>query len=185
VALQTCPNCGGRVEEGHVGCPHCYGSLGRKPDESETQPSLAFLECGESWSRSIGPCAVLGGYGFPVRVGPPLVVTADPEGFHFGSDKSVTIPMSTILAIEIGGPGRTTAGGGFIGGGFGLEGAVTGMLVSTALNALTTSTSVLTVIAVLATEGEVWMANTHVEPAAMRIELAPAFVAVRRAAVTR
>lgn len=71
-------------------------------------------------------------------------------------------------------------GGGFIGGGFGLDGAVSGMLIAGVLNALTTRTSVLTVVALTTTDGEVWFANTSVEPAALRVELAPAFVMVRR-----
>ncbi len=116
----------------------------------------------------------------------PLKVTIDPAGFHFaGEEVSEIIPMDAVTAMEIGGPGKTTRGGGFIGGGFGLEGAATGMLVATALNALTTRTDLLTVISIQAHDAEVWLAYTRAEPAALRVELAPAFVRIRQNSRTR
>lgn len=186
MSVERCPHCGGNVEPGHVGCPWCYGSLGRDADH-EVSEGPTLLASGEDWVRSLQYCEVLGGYGYPLPLGTPLRVTIDPRGFHFGrgGDPLATIPMDTIEAIEIGGPGTTSKGGGFIGGGFGLDGAVSGMLVAGVLNALTTRTSVLTVVAVLASDGEVWFAHTLAEPAAVRVELAPAFVAIRRHARQR
>lgn len=51
--LQACPHCGGRVENGHVGCPHCYGSLGRNPDDvTSTGYGYGFAV---RWSSPFGP----------------------------------------------------------------------------------------------------------------------------------
>jgi hypothetical protein len=174
VTLTRCPHCGSEVEAGLLGCPFCFGSLG-------ASPSPVTLATGEDWARTLPACQVLGGYGYPIPLGPPLTVTASAAGFTFqGAAEAVTVPMANVTAIDVGGPGRTTSGGGFIGGGFGIDGAVTGMLIATALNALTTRTSTLTVVAVIATDGEVWFGYGGAEPAAVRVELSPAFVAVRR-----
>jgi hypothetical protein len=51
-----------------------------------------------------------------------------------------------VADVKFGGPGAWRKGGGVIGGGFGVAGAAEGMLVATALNALTTRTGVTPVV---------------------------------------
>jgi hypothetical protein len=51
-----------------------------------------------------------------------------------------------VTAVEICGPGARRTGGGFIGGGFDLQGAAEAMLIAAALNMLTTRTTINTVI---------------------------------------
>jgi len=140
------------------------------------------LATGDHWRRELAACTVLGGYGYPIPVGELLTVTFEPTGVRFTAEPNhqVPIPMADLTGIEIGGPGKVSQGGGFIGGGFGLTGAVEGLAIAGILNALTTRTTVLTVVALTARDAEVWFASTAAEPAALRVELSPVFVAIRR-----
>jgi hypothetical protein len=61
-----------------------------------------------------------------------------------GDELLATTPYSAVRALAVGGPGlqveERTTGGGFIGGGFGLEGIAVGVAASSVLNMLTTKT---------------------------------------------
>jgi hypothetical protein len=74
-----------------------------------------------------------------------------------------------------------TSGGGFIGGGFGVEGAIVGIGVASLLNALTTKTNTFTFtfMQLETTDGEVFFHYGAMEPSALRMELSPVFVALR------
>jgi len=56
------------------------------------------------------------------------------------------VPYSEVEDVEIGGPGLVKTGGGFIGGGFDVTGALEGMAIASVLNAPTRRTSVKTVL---------------------------------------
>lgn len=56
------------------------------------------------------------------------------------------IVYTDVEHVEIGGPGLVRTGGGFVGGGFGAAGAIEGMAIASVLNALTTRTSIKTVV---------------------------------------
>jgi hypothetical protein len=55
------------------------------------------------------------------------------------------------------------------------------MLVATALNALTTRTTIFTVLRLDTRPGELWLGYSGAGPDVLRIELAPVFVALRDA----
>jgi hypothetical protein len=76
---------------------------------------------------------------------------------------------------------RRRSGGGFVGGGFGAEGAAEGLLIATALNMLTTRTKIDTVLCIQGTYGEVFFHITTLTPEALRIRLSPAIIAVQTA----
>jgi hypothetical protein len=80
---------------------------------------------GAGWAPKIGSTANLVIYGDRVIV----------EERH----RRTTIDLSTVTDVRIEGRSVTT-GGGFIGGGFGVKGAAEGILISSALNAMTTKT---------------------------------------------
>ena len=63
-------------------------------------------------------------------------------------------------------------GGGFIGGGFGLGGAIAGMLAASVMNAATTKTEIETNVSLTATDWAVIVVYDQVEPDALRIGLA-------------
>jgi len=91
--------------------------------------------------------SALGGYGHPFRVGTALLLA-------FGSDVVELVSATDRLEaayrdvefLRVGGPGAVTSGGGFVGGGFGLEGAAEGMAIAGLLNSLTTRTTVTTIV---------------------------------------
>jgi hypothetical protein len=94
-----------------------------------------------------------------------------------GEDQSLS--WSDLVGIEILGPGKVTSGGGFFGGGLGLEGAAEGMVIAGVLNALTTRSSIQTVLGLLFRQQELWLMHQILEPLALRIEMAPVFARMR------
>ena len=93
----------------------------------------------------------------------------------------VQVPYRDVEVVDIDGPGLVKSGGGFVGGGFGVAGAVEGMAIAAVLNALTTQTKIKTVIRVQATQCELFLLCTYAEPEALRIELSQALGAIRQA----
>lgn len=96
---------------------------------------------------SVSGVFLVGGFGLG-----PFVKTR-PHNLRFGEDQGIislpgtaieAFPYRDVSAIAVDGETITT-GGGFIGGGFGVEGAAEGMAVASVLNALTTRTNIKTI----------------------------------------
>jgi hypothetical protein len=62
------------------------------------------------------------------------------------------------------GPGEVTEGGGFFGGGFGVQGALKGMLITSALNELTTRTSVSSLLRIVTRSWSVVLVSDTLTP---------------------
>ena len=101
---------------------------------------------------------MLGGSGYRLTAGREATVDflADSIAFYVNSmvgagpaaaDARITYPE--VVSIQIEGPGAVSRGRGFIGGGFGFEGALEGIAIATVLNALTTKTKIHTFIQIL------------------------------------
>jgi hypothetical protein len=91
------------------------------------------------------------------------------------------VPYSQIEDVEIGGPGLVKTGGGFVGGGFGVTGAVEGMAIAAVLNALTTRTSIKTVVRIQGTGCELFLLNTRLTPEQLRIAMSRPLGIIRSA----
>lgn len=91
------------------------------------------------------------------------------------------VPYGEVEDVEIGGPGLVKTGGGFVGGGFGARGAIEGMAIAAVLNALTTRTSIKTIVRIQGTDCEFFLLHTKVTPEQLRIELSRALGAIRSA----
>lgn len=91
------------------------------------------------------------------------------------------VPYSQVEHVEIGGPGLVKTGGGFVGGGFGAVGALEGMAIASILNALTTRTSITTIIRIQGTACEFFLLHTRSTPEKLRIEMSRALGAIRTA----
>jgi hypothetical protein len=102
-----------------------------------------------------------------------------PPAVH-GVEPIIRLPYAGQFEVELSGPGRFTTGGGFVGGGFGLMGAAEGMALAGVLNALTTRTQVLSVIAVMSTEYEAFFLSRELAPDELRRRLAPVFLRSRQ-----
>jgi hypothetical protein len=94
------------------------------------------------------------------------------------------VPYAQIEDVEIGGPGLVKTGGGFVGGGFGVQGAAEGMAIAAVLNALTTRTSITTILRIQGTGCELFLLHTKATPAQLRIELSRPLAAIRSTQAT-
>jgi hypothetical protein len=112
--------------------------MGRDP---AAPSSSSILSNGEWPSLVLYRLTVLDGAGWCPRVGSVVQLHLYQERFDIGMNDG-TLPLTSVnldsmrdMRIE----GRSVStGGGFIGGGFGVKGAVEGILAATVLNALTT-----------------------------------------------
>jgi hypothetical protein len=89
------------------------------------------------------------------------------------------VAYERLRAVELGGPGEVTEGGGYIGGGFGIGGMLGGMALAGVLNSVTRSSSVQTVIRIEYDEGELWVTHGSWTSAQLRILLSEVFMAMR------
>jgi Short C-terminal domain len=83
--------------------------------------------------------------------------------------------------VEIGGPGLVKRGGGFVGGGFGMTGAIEGMAIAAVLNGQTARTSITTVVRIQGTGCELFLLDTRASPEQLRIEMSRPLGAIRAA----
>lgn len=130
---------------------------------------------------------VLGGVGWEHIQGKKRLLSINSNALFISDAISldeVKFEFGAILDLEISGPGKTTSGGGFIGGGFGAEGAVKGMAVATVLNLLTTRTEIKTIIHITSRDSELWLCTSKVEPEGVRLNLSAAFLALKNRKVT-
>ena len=148
-----------------------------------TDPSKAAI-------ASVRDCRVLGGHGLGLAKGAVVEIVfwrsaltiRTPASVQLGktSPQHAEVPYEDVVALEIGGPGAKQTGGGFVGGGFGLEGAAEGMLIASALNLLTTRTKVTTVICLQTPSAELFLQHTTETPDALRIRLSQVFNILRQ-----
>jgi len=71
---------------------------------------------------------------------------------------------------DVGGPGLVNSGG-FVGGGFGVTGAIEGMAIATVLNGLTARTSIKTIMRIQGTGCGLFLLHTRATPDQLRIEM--------------
>lgn len=101
-----------------------------------------------------------------------------------GERTFVQMTYSSIINLVVDGPGTVTTGGGFVGGGFGVKGAVEGMLMATVLNKLTTQTTVTSFIEIQDAERHVVLSNDRDAPDVLALRLRPVFARIRAAQAT-
>jgi putative oligomerization/nucleic acid binding protein len=99
----------------------------------------------------------------------------------FRRDVLTELLYGQVEDVEIGGPGLIKTGGGFVGGGFGVTGAVEGMGIVAVLNALTTRTSIKTVMRIQGTGCELFLLHPGLTPEKLRIEMSRQLAAIRSA----
>lgn len=96
-----------------------------------------------------------------------------------GKTRSARFSYFELADFEISGPGTVTTGGGFVGGGFGVEGALQGMGIAAILNGLTTRSKIHTFITLITNFGELHLHYDQMEPSALRVVLASVFQRMR------
>jgi hypothetical protein len=127
------------------------------------------------------PSVYLGGYGQPEHVSPPESVSLsfNSESLEFDG---VSYDWRELVGFSVGGPGTFETGGGWIGGGFGIAGAVQGALVSSVVNALTTKTHVLTEFVFIFENAEMNFATDKITPDELDMYLSPLRGLIRKGA---
>lgn len=134
-----------------------------------------------AFALALGASTVLGGSGFPFEPGQQVSVFFDENAVQLRStQRFASFSYLELADLIVAGPGAVTTGGGFIGGGFGVEGALEGMAIATVLNALSTKTKVHTFISIVTNFGELHLHHTSMEPGALRIALTEVHVRLRR-----
>jgi hypothetical protein len=135
--------------------------------------------------RSRVSCVALGGFGWDITVGRPYELDFDERAVTIHEpttgETTTTVGYTELLAVEIGGPGARTSGGGFAGGGFGVENAAQGVLAASVLNAITSRTEVTTIFSLHTVDGEAFFMHDELTPQDLRIRLSEVFVRMRQA----
>jgi len=129
----------------------------------------------------IRACKVLGATGFPdIGKRCDLVFTRSSVQLVSRGHPTVSVALDSIVALDVSGAGGAS-GSRFFGGGFGLQGAVTGMAVAGALNALGNDARVYSDIRVRTTESaEIVVRFGGMDAAQVRAALTPVFEALRK-----
>jgi hypothetical protein len=134
---------------------------------------------------AIGTCTYLGGHNLELTVREAYVIAFDGAALVVrdttGKERQ-RFALADMVALEFSGPGAHTTGGGFIGGGFGLEGAATGMLAAGVLNALTTQHKVLTIVRMETATAQGFFSHEVHTPEALQIRLSAVLATIKHAA---
>lgn len=126
-------------------------------------------------------CTVLGSAGYQIPPGEQvtLIFSSARMLLDRADGTCFSIPLLEIDSIDVSGPGAVKSGGGFVGGGFGVEGAIEGIAIATVLNALTSKSSTHTLLSFITNVGELHLHYQGMEPGALRVAMAPVYVALR------
>lgn len=126
--------------------------------------------------------AYIGGCGYPVSAGDSVKISFGENALavRLSNGASFLVRYFELASLDVAGPGTQKTAGGFIGGGFGAEGAIEGMAIATVLNALTTRSKIHTFVSITTNIGELHFHYGRMEPSALRVALAPVYAALRR-----
>lgn len=100
------------------------------------------------------------------------------------ADVLAEVSYGQVEHMEIGGPGLVKRGGGFVGGGFGVTGAIEGMAIAAVMNGLTARTSIKTVVRIQGTSCELFLLHTSATPDQLRIGMSRTLSIIRSARAT-
>src|ERR1700686_3467796 len=175
-----------------VRCPHCSHSSQYVSNVS------AWTWAGDQLTRGLWPLSGSGTVdrdrrvirGFPLAAsggssianGSSCLIDFSDEGIGIkASDgQQAFVPYEQVQALQVTGSTKSS-GGGVIGGGFGVEGAVEGMLAASGINALTTRTSVYSVLRIAARTAQYVFVSHTVDSNALNMLLTPGKPRVRMA----
>lgn len=124
---------------------------------------------------------VLGGSGTDLVAGQEILLCCTKDRIVFTdavSRKHQAIALGDLMSVEVSGPGTQVTDAGLVGGGFGLTGAVQGMLTAAVINKLTERASTNTFVRVATPNLETHLHVSDREPTEIRMILSPAIVRV-------
>ena len=125
-------------------------------------------------------CTLFGGSGYGLGTGEDVDLVFGSKCMVLPQNGSpIEISYLELVSIDISGPGTTKTGGGFVGGGFGVSGAIEGMAIASLLNSITTKSTIHTFVSIATHVGEIHFHYAGMEPSALRIVLSPVFTLLR------
>lgn len=171
----------------HLYCEWCRNEY-RVPFVGDRQPATVAdrrdeldergLLAGDPDDVLVAGFTLVGGTGFAIEHHANCSLISLPDAVDVraetGGEGVATIPYAEITVLELGG-GVDRRGGGFFGGGFGLQGAAEGMAIASVLNALTSKSSISTGVQITSNRGELLLHHGTVEANEMRRQLSPLF----------
>ncbi len=196
--IARCPSCSDAIHISReswnksVQCPTCGASRGWNAwnrgrlslgDVARALPSNLKPDL----SRRVVFGIVLGGSGFSVGVGMRCLLEFSSEhiSIYILSENQwkpiATMKYVDVNSLQFGGRGAITSGGGWVGGGFGLTGIITGAVLASALNQITTRSTIESVIYFQTVSGELILFNNQYPPDQLRIMLSPAVTSIEAA----
>ncbi len=134
-----------------------------------------------NYSVGLADCIVLGGAGLGAVEGETVQLEFTNRAISVsGADQTkIELALAEVADVVVSGPGTVSTGGGFVGGGFGVAGALEGIGMATILNAISTRTKIHTFIGLITNVGELHVHYSGLEPGALRMALAPVFASLR------
>ena len=129
----------------------------------------------------LAECVVIGSSGFPFAAGDVINLAFDGVTVSCrAAEQAALFSLVEVVEISITGPGSVTTGGGFLGGGFGFEGAMQGIAIASVLNMLTTKTKIHTFVSLITNFGELHLHYGSMEPGVLRMSLSGVYSQLRR-----
>jgi hypothetical protein len=124
----------------------------------------------------LGGFTVVGGNGLGITPSSVCSILTVPDGVHIvveiGERAEAVIRYEDMVALEVAG-GEVTTGPAFVAGGFGLHGAIEGLVVASVLNAVSERTTINTGMHIGSTKGEVLLFHGELTSQAIRRALSP------------
>lgn len=124
---------------------------------------------------------LIGGSGLSQKPGAVVYLSSTEQVVRITNaveDGEIEIPIENLTSIDVSGPGAQTSNAGLMGGGFGVEGALKGILAASLINAATTKTRTDTFLRVATGSMEAYLHLNNIEPSELRLVLSPLFVAM-------
>jgi hypothetical protein len=117
-------------------------------------------------------CSVLGGTNAQLKQGASCTASFNGTVLQIKSDlRSFELPLAQLVSLDIDGPGRVESGGGIIGGGLGVQGALVGMGIAALANTLTARSTTNTFLHLKWIGGELFLHTSSYTPQQARIML--------------
>jgi hypothetical protein len=136
--------------------------------------------------RRLSACTYLGGHGFGLMTGEKVALDFKTAGLEIRDHNSTqsliaAVKYEDIEDLSITGPGTVTTGGGWMGGGHGLDGALIGAALAGVLNAISTESKVYTFIRLRTSFADVGFHYGGGEPEPLQLELSRPLERIRKA----
>lgn len=149
---------------------------------------LGHVRIGAAGFRDIAPAQPplvlmgthVGGYGTELMPGEPCVVALSGRGLCATGAGSVLLrPADHLRGVQIGGIGAYTTGGGWVGGGFGIAGALEGAAFASLMNTLTTRRHIDCVIRFVFDDAEATFSLSSDTPDRLQLDASALIAALR------